>query len=244
MKGRRTAVVLGIVLAVPLSIALVLNTFFGPQTHAAQARERFEAAKNAEQGGDRNMALERLRHALRLSPWDLEIHRYYQNLKPGGVVEEYRKLLDDHPEDAAAHYLHGRLLEGEDRERAFRKGIELDGESAWAHAGLGRHLFFEEKFKESLPHLKQAYAKLHQQGLGSLIAEAHMRLQDWGAALQAWRDLQFKFPRSGDGWYGEAALCRMDGRHADARKLLEEALKRDPENPRYLSLKAEIHKPR
>ena len=188
------------------------------------------------------MALERLRHALRLSPWDIEIHRYYQNLQPGGVREEYRKLLDKHPKAAGAHYLHGRLQDGEDRERAFRRAIELDGELAWAHAGLGRHLFFEESFKESLPHLKQAYATLRQKGLGSLIAEAHMRLQDWDSALAAWRDLQFDFPRSGDGWYGEAVLCRMDGRRRDALNLIEEALKRDPDNPRYQNFQAEIQK--
>jgi len=71
---------LGLLFSVPVSIAFVLNTSFGPQSRGEQASLLVEEAQAGLARGERHLALERLKLALRLAPRHREAHCRYQDL--------------------------------------------------------------------------------------------------------------------------------------------------------------------
>lgn len=230
-----------LLLAVPLSLAFVANTFFGPQTHGEQARERFEAARGSVAQGRIEEAVERLRLALQLDPSDLEIHRYYQNLlrkegRGAEVREEYLRYRTADPRNPRSLYLHGRLLEGTEQEAAFREAVQLDATAGYAHAALGRMLYDAERYAEAINLLDQAFLlpEGRDREIGILRAKARQGTGDWDGALRAWEELAREFPELPDGWAGQAALLQRNGMHPEALRLLEEARIRAPGNPGIL----------
>ena len=52
------------------------------------------------------------------------------------LLKEYKRQLDKNPQDAMYHYLYGRLLEGKEQVKEFKRALQLDSNFAWGYYGL------------------------------------------------------------------------------------------------------------
>jgi len=95
---------------------------------------------------NRGKKLEALQSLRRQYPANLFVERQYQNMgaqpfytyEPS-IIEEYRKLPEDHPHDPLYIYLYSRVLEGTKTPEAisgFEKTLQLSPGFAWANLGL------------------------------------------------------------------------------------------------------------
>lgn len=233
MKRRSGVLLFGVLMSVPVSLALVANTFFGPQSHDEQARELHAAARVSLSQGRWKEAVERLRLARKLSPNDLEIHRLYQNTQRAHgrekeVVDEYRALRDGTPDSSFFHYLYGRLLPAEELRKEMQRAIELDEKNAPAHATIGLSFFDAGDYARCLDPLRTAFALRREKSWLNSMAEAQLRLGDPAAATATWEQFNRDFPGSHEGWYGLGAALQLAGLHREAAEKYREALKAAP----------------
>jgi len=91
--------------------------------------------------------LEAARKLLATYPDDLFVNRIYQDLlrmgsredhdAMAGLAEKYRARVRNHPNDAVAQYLAGRITENTDNERKlYEKALAIAPDFPWAHRGL------------------------------------------------------------------------------------------------------------
>ena len=127
----------------------------GAQPHLRRAEKLSHAGRLKE-------ALAEYRKAYKLPPRELEAHQALQDLvaEEGGrrkLLSRYRAWLEKHPKSADANFLYGRLLlDLKEKERLYKKAVELEAGHFWAHYGLGYLYERQQKWKESEEHFKKA----------------------------------------------------------------------------------------
>jgi tetratricopeptide (TPR) repeat protein len=112
------------------------------------ARSFYRHGLQASWWGHTEVAEDFFRRALQRDPGFVAAHRSLQNLKlergeRGTLLRNYRERLAQRPQDAASHYLLGRLYTDRHRQReAFETAHELDPSLPWSYLGLG-HIALE-----------------------------------------------------------------------------------------------------
>ena len=97
------------------------------------------------------------------APTSVEVHRFYQDVagpaRGGALIEEYAARAAAHPDDAAAVYLHARLLPTDHPAAAagFARAADLDPALAPARLALGQLALLSGDAATAEPHLA-AYA--------------------------------------------------------------------------------------
>lgn len=117
------------------------------------------------------------RGLLERAPDAVDLHRFYQDLWPDDdnqvVVDEYRALLDGHPESAMHHYLVGRL-DPESAVERYREAMRLDPSFDKPHLALGYHVAGLGRLDEAKEHYENYAAFGTQQALE--VADTRFRL--------------------------------------------------------------------
>ncbi len=140
-----------------------------------------DAARQMMQRGNHAEALAAIEDVLSTQPRNVDAHRVRQQLlqargRTGLLAWEAEQRLRQHPGEAWAHYLAGRLCpDNESKLRAFRRALELDDSFFWGWFGLA----FVKRSTD--PELATAiYERLYRASKGHpLVALAH------GALLRA-----------------------------------------------------------
>ena len=106
------------------------------------------------QTGKANEAIAYVRQVAGNDPEKVLLQRFLQDVgsrEQGNSLETmYRKLLDEHPQSAAAHYLYGRILsDHQSSHNHFRKALELDPTLTWAVWALANQEVREGKYREA-----------------------------------------------------------------------------------------------
>jgi tetratricopeptide (TPR) repeat protein len=204
------------------------------------ARTRLEQARALAAKDRHAEALEALAAAVALHRGDVEISREYQNalLRAGRrdqAVREYRALAEAHPDEATWHYLHGRLLAGEEMERGFKRALALDPSFFWAHFGLGQYRLDADRPGDAVPHLQTARdLRPDLPDVHDALAKALYFAGRFEEAEAAWREAARRFPDSAASRIGLGVLYKTVGQ-ANPEMLpravveLEAVVKRWPE---------------
>lgn len=111
---------------------------------ASEARLYYDKAMNYKETGEFGRAADAFKDAIELAPEYLEAHREYLALmrrmgKEKQLAEDYEEFLQAHPKSAVTYYMYGLSLsarEMDEREKAFKKAIELKPDFAEAYHEL------------------------------------------------------------------------------------------------------------
>ncbi len=168
---RRAAILLPAVLLAPLWISScaggpdrTLSPRAGGAALSPGEREKLLEGGKFLREGNPAAALALAEELLRGRPWDVEAHRLRQNamrewFRSGPALEEYSRLLREHPERPEAWYLLGRISFPPARQAAlFRKALTLDPRFARAWGGLGWAFLAMGRAEDAVEALSRALA--------------------------------------------------------------------------------------
>jgi signal transduction histidine kinase/Tfp pilus assembly protein PilF len=128
------------------------------ETSSAEARQHFEQGMKFLNLKQADKALAELRRAIELDDDYVAPHREFQDhtreqdkrRKPA-LIAEYRRRVQDHPDNPIFHYLLGRLLDGTEAVKEYERSVELDPNFFWGHLGLaGAYRNIPEKSEAEL----------------------------------------------------------------------------------------------
>jgi tetratricopeptide (TPR) repeat protein len=188
-----------------LVLALVLSSCSGGSSETDQ--QELADLFVAQAADEPTTAVSRLSAALEgVSGIDVERHRELQRwLNRSGadmkaVAAAYRTYAASHPGEPGAHYLSGRLLEGEAVITAFRKALEVDPDFAWGHRALGLASLAQDDSNAAVDHLEKALAaKPEWTDLYYRLGQAWYAHSDWKKAIRWFKqDLALLDPQNED----------------------------------------------
>jgi tetratricopeptide (TPR) repeat protein len=184
--------------------------------------------------------IEGYQRKLKESPDDIETHRAYQNFmrQCGGINnirEEYLGKLKSDPQNPLYYYLYGRLLEGAELERHFKKALELENKSPnpelrfWLYFGLGQFYLDTKRYKEALQNFESGL-KLKPDSLDvqHQMALLFYTTDETNKALDSWNKILKINPDYLDAYLGKGILYKGKSNYDSAIKELEIILKKDP----------------
>jgi len=127
---------------------------------------------------DSTAQLELFRELIDRSPNTVDLHRYYQDLRPdarqGEVKAEYAALLAEHPSSPMHHYLVGRLEDGSAAEVRYEDALALDPDYPPAYRALAYEAVEAGDWPTALRHYER-YASVDPAG-GADALDARARI--------------------------------------------------------------------
>jgi tetratricopeptide (TPR) repeat protein len=112
--------------------------------------------------GQLSLARDKALLAIEKYPHFVEAHILYQRIRAmdketDKLIKEYRKLMNDNPNDPIYIYLYGRILDDlEEQERLYKKITDIDKNCSWGYFGLGWIYFKWQRFDDAIEHFDQA----------------------------------------------------------------------------------------
>lgn len=177
--------------------------------------------------GKKIEAVREYRKLLLLEPDNIDAHRNYQNLmRDLGDIEivkkEYRVKLDASPDSALYNYLYGRLMEGAELEKAFKKAVNLDKDFFWAYYGLGIFYKDTKQYDESIKHLETALRlKPEFVDVRYYLGRAAYEMNDIERAIAEWGRVLASKPNHSEAQLGLGLAYKAKGEYPRAVDLLE-----------------------
>jgi len=150
------------------------------------------------------------------------------------ITKQKRKALSPW-----VHCAQGRLLEKQNKPGAaalcYAKAIEIDNTIIDAHAGLGRVLLHEGKYKEALKSFTEIYKRDSTNNLVLTgIAQSKFYMNHLTASQPLFEKLMKTDPSNSEHYFFSALIHKKRKNYTEAIRLLSLALKHEPENARYL----------
>ncbi len=185
-------------------------------------------------------ATEKAYELLQSAPDFVEAHRLYIDLlaaqgRAEDAIHFYRIALDANPNSPAAHYLYGRstnaptIAEGE-----FRRALELDGDFAWAHHGLGAALAMKGELEGGIAEFERAIAlKPDMTDAHNHLANLYLSQEREEDAIAAYRRAIEMAPDRPDAYFYLGTYFAHHERIEEAAELLEDAVRLDTNNPMF-----------
>ncbi|GAA5480910.1 tetratricopeptide repeat protein [Haloferula sargassicola] len=175
-----------------------------------------------------------------------------------GLLVEVQKSMEDGERKAALAKLKGSSLtaksaaltfnlanlyfetgELDDAEKAYRKAIEDYPSFRRAHRNLGVLLVRKEKTEDALKHLIEAVRLGDSDGSTyGMIGYCRLEQGEWASALQAYRMAQVSEPDAVEWKAGVAQCLQQLDETSEAVALLDEVIRRRPEEAGYAELQA------
>ena len=128
----------------------------GADSDSPRANRLFEEGLSLVNEEQFDKALEKFSRAIEIDPGFLRAHfRYMDVMRATGrgqqMMEEYRKKLEQTPNNVLEIYLHGRSLEDLDQKRAqYRAALQLDPSFYWAQYGIGGIYLVQRRLDEAI----------------------------------------------------------------------------------------------
>ncbi|MEE9395107.1 MAG: hypothetical protein V3W41_21670 [Planctomycetota bacterium] len=228
-----------------ISTACTSPLGMAPTEVASTAQEHFGRGLDGLRRGDDAAARVSFENAVQGEPFFVEAHRRLQNvrlraLERERLYREYRHLVDENPNSAAAHYLFGRIRYRAERQlESFRRARELDPDFFWGHYAEAFALGRLNRAEESAAALARARRIDPKNPLTwRLEAGAQLRKAKKEAARKALRravDLEGD-PENADLTLEFARLCSTLGHKLELLDTLDRALSIQPGHPGALAL--------
>ncbi len=182
-------------------------------------------------------ALRLLEQAVAADPGNAAAHAMYQDtarqvVGPADVIQRYRKLAAEKPDDALYAYLAARLDDPEAAAQAFEKLVLKFPKSPWPL--LGKAHAYEQlgRTQDALAALEAALSLAPSDAyVRAVHAYALERAQRWSDAADAWRRVVELAPRDSSARIGLGECLRNAGVDEDAVAAFGEAAAADPKDP-------------
>lgn len=186
-------------------------------------------------GGQFEEAAQAYQEALRADAANLDAHRGYQNSlrklrRTDRLLAEYKARVEREPVSPAAHYLYGRLLDGEAFEKEMQAAVHIDPEFYHARLALGQFYLKANRLQEAGAELKAAVAaRSDSSEAHQLYAFVCAKIDAVELAEQHYRralELRPDFPEAR---LGLALVLKSTGQYPEAAELLLAIVRKAPD---------------
>jgi tetratricopeptide (TPR) repeat protein len=177
--------------------------------------------------------LETVKAGLDVRPVRINWHRVYQGVcdmagREGELVEEYRERLEEEPNDAALHYLLGRVVADYDEAvSCFEKAVSGASPCPCGYLGLAYRCASMGRYAEGLELINKGLAR---DGGNEFFlfcqVELHEALGRWDEVVKYWEEEHSEDPNSFALFHAYAGVLASSGQGERAKRLVGEWVKR------------------
>ncbi len=170
----------------------------------------------------------------------IEAHILYQRIKAKKLemrqlLNEYRKLMQQFPNDPEYVFLYARLLDDLDEQaRLYKKSIDMDKDFSWGYFGLGYVAYKTDRLNDAAAYLEQAIK------LDPANAFFHLNLGSVYYLMRLNRDAELEFvkavelsPKLVEGWLNLATVYYQNPDYEKAVEALRKYLNLYPAAPDF-----------
>ncbi len=198
------------------------------------------------------MAAEQFELATRIKPDGFnayfQVGMCYREIKLYAQAEKaFKSALQLAPNDVGTLYQLGMIAEDQQSKRQaeayFLEGLKISPDHALILIALGRLYLDMDRTSDAIDTLRHASQSQPEPSLPEAwyaLGRAHMKARQWKFALSALEQSRQRDPDAADTYSAMASCYQKINKKEDARKMLNEALRRDPNNLEALRVQKQL----